>query len=81
MMAGGQEVTLKVMFPALKLNRRKPTKTLTALPPMLIFLLGVEKLDGTGAGSCCLCSQASQNAKSPGSSISQFALTHNFMNY
>jgi len=81
MMAGGPEVMLKVMFPALKLNRRNPTKTLTALSPMLIFLLGVEKLDGTGAGSCCLCPQASQNAESPGSSIPQFSLTHNFMNY
>ena len=49
MMAGGPEVMLKVMFQALKLNRRNSTKTLTALSPMLIFLLGVEKLDGTGA--------------------------------
>lgn len=81
MMAGGPEVMLKVMFPALKLNRRNPTKTLTALSPMLIFLLGGEKLDGTGAGYCCLCPQASQNADSSGSSIPQFALTHNFMNY
>jgi len=80
-MAGGPEVMLKVMFPALKLNRRNPTKTLTALAPMLIFLLGGEKLDGTGAGSCCLCRQASENADSSGSSIPQFALTHNFMNY
>ena len=48
MMAGGPEVMLKVMFPALKLNRRNPTKTLTALSPMLIFLLGGEKLDGRG---------------------------------